>query len=257
MAGTQPSSTSDGEATGMRSTTSTGADDATPSSGEATGTGGSTNPSSASTSTGTELCDPSCPTGHCDAQGRCARYVFVTSEAIRPNFGGVAGADAACALAAKGVLPGTFVAFVRAGLDSGASAWTHAQLDRDDGSVFVLPPPAGNVVAESALDFGPDDSSLLHAIDHDVDGDSMIGRGASTGCNDAVLPERVWTGYVGGDLTTPAGPANSCEDWSSQHFAVYGGLGRYDATDGSFAGAASCFCETHAHLYCFEIAPIR
>jgi hypothetical protein len=200
-----------------------------------------------------------CSTGHCDAQGRCARWIFVTRVAHSSNLAGQAGADELCNAEAENAdLDATFVAFLH---DGTTTAPDHAQTTGDEDVVFLLPGDEPIVVAASSAPFAlkqnENEIDLDHPIDRDAAGDPPVA--SSDDCGDG-MTDRVFTGYTlntEGTLVdggTCGGWNNSTEDDA--------GTGRFsEGGVGWVASMTKCGCRTgdgmgmslQAHLYCVEL----
>jgi hypothetical protein len=174
-----------------------------------------------------------------DASGPVTKIVFITRDAHAGDLGGLAGADAICAAAAKGNLTGTFKAW----LSDGAAA----PLTRFDASAKA------ELVGTDGASIATGFSDLLAAgaghgiqskIDHDEAGAQLMGSNIPVWTN--VNPD----GNKTGDASAPA---DHCAGWTAA--GTTGAVGNAaDITAGHWtaAGGAPASCATPAHLYCFE-----
>lgn len=213
-------------------------------------------------SSGGQSCE--CATSHCDDDGTCARYVFVTSVAHPSDFGGVAEADDICAAEADGVLDGEFVAFVRS--NALPDPWDHIDYDGIADAVFIRPDGVQVAGEPEQLRADVEPFTELDApIQVNVLGEVIDGQGSA--CNNQV---RVWTGlrreievadtcdFLDTDCIVE--PAGDCEGWGDAGAAMMGGTGSITQTDVRWLGNTSCQCgdiaemaPATAHLYCVEM----
>jgi hypothetical protein len=166
--------------------------------------------------------------------GGSGKYVFVTSRTFQGDLGGLAGADAACQLAAMSAnLPGIYQAWLSDGVASPVTRFTR-------GTNYRL--VDGTVIARDFDDLT--DGNLRSQISLDEDGmpppDQMI-------CE----PGQVWTSTTAAGEPDPS--TGHCNGWTSARFADNGGGGTYLSRDeGWTEGCVNFVCFSRLPLYCFE-----
>lgn len=171
-----------------------------------------------------------CSSSYCSANKCTATaptgLVFVTSNVYPANFGGLAGADAACQTAATGAgMTGTFKAFLSDATQAPAMRMTRR-------GQYRL--PNGVIVALSPEEF----FGFAHRVGIDVDE-------TATQLASSAL---VWTGTNGPGTVT----GNWCNGWTKQ-FGDLPPLGITDATNSSWAGSSTeSYCDGQYRLYCVE-----
>jgi hypothetical protein len=208
--------------------------------------------SESSTSTTEQGCAARCDTGHCDVLDRCARIVFVSSNAYDGNIGGLEGADDECNIMASDAgLPGQYAAWLS---DEDQTAPLRVGLT-DGGHPFAL--VDGTVVADSGDQF--------LAVGGEIDLKSPIGfdeHGAPTSqppmlpfCGNLGAP-MVWTGTSALGTITISG---RCGEWQSSEpsaAVAMGNSGRADRADAGWTEApCDGFCNEFARIYCFQLPP--
>ena len=160
--------------------------------------------------------------------------VFVTSTAYTGNFGGLAGADAACQTQAQaGGLSGTFKAWLS---DSTASASTRLTHSTDP---YVL--TDGTQIAADWTDLT--DGVLSAPINKDESQQTPLESSGSV---------RVWTAtQANGDwyFTSP-----SCNDWTEETSGttVLATRGDFTATDIKWSAASNATCNNQLRIYCVQ-----
>lgn len=206
--------------------------------------------------TGAPSCPADCPTGHCDATGACARYIFVTQIGYSSDMGGLPAANEACQAEADaaGLDPETTFNALLA--DDVVSGWSNAEIDELPGAAFIR---LDDVVAArnpEQLRAAEAGSALEVAIDVGADGVPV--EPDATACIGAAdATDRVWTGFARpGGLP---GPAGTCANWGDDETTLVGGTGRFATFESDWLGATNCPCggtigdPTRAHLYCVEL----
>jgi hypothetical protein len=162
------------------------------------------------------------------------RLVFVTSQELTGNMGGLAGADAICQAAAEAAgLRGSFMAWLA---DSTASPATRM---RQHPGPYRL--TNGTQVAASWTDLT--DGSLAAPIDRDENGVPSEGSFVCKG-------GEVWTSTTSsGELVDPD---SHCADWTDA--GALGTAGNVRFADGRWAdsGCISITCQSTLPLYCFQ-----
>jgi len=150
--------------------------------------------------------------------------VFVTSTTHNANFGGLAGADLACANLA-----------VAAGLVGKWAAWLSVQNGPHAANRVTGVGPwsllSGEVVATTKAQLVS--GTLAHAIDHDEKGTIVVGG-------------RAWTGTG----TTGLYETNDCDKWTN---GADGRVGDGSSTTGTWTSAGVDGCGQLRRLYCFEL----
>ena len=156
------------------------------------------------------------------------KIVFLTSQTFRGAFGGLAGADVICQSLASWVgLPGHYKAWLSDSTTSAADRLTQADVP------YSL--VDGTIVAAHWQDLT--DGELMHAIDHDENGDvidSQIGVWTNTREDGSV-----W------------GTDDSCEDWTNPG-GTYGRVGDNTAVSFSWTNGGSTACDNEKNIYCFQ-----
>lgn len=156
------------------------------------------------------------------------KTVFVSSEIYSGNLGGLAGADAKCnALASAAGLKGTYMAWLSDSTRSPATRFNDYEYNN-----YAL--TDGTSIAYSWADLI--DSSLLHAINLDEDGQ-------------ATSSSHVWT-----NTWQDGTAANfSCADWTSSDAENLGGRGTTYLTNLLWTNNGAPFCNAAQYpIYCFE-----
>lgn len=220
------------------------------SSGDTAGTSATSDSTGEADSTGAQACNCPYENGHCDDQGRCALWVFVSSTAMGGHFAaGRDDADDICMdLATRAELPGQFRALLALGGDL-AEAFDRAGVQLGLSQAWVVPDTkAGSiVVADSVAQLRIDvdrRQTLTHVIDRNelgelVDPTLSLNDGFGT----------TWTGMSLDPMDTA-----DCGGWIAGN---NGDLGRQDRDNSSWAASllnGSC-ADVTAHLYCFELPP--
>lgn len=191
-----------------------------------------------------------CETGHCDADGNCARLIFVTAGAHGAvTLDGVAGADSICNSEASAAgFDSEFRAVIRETAGGNEAPFLHTGLDLPG---FVYLRTDGARIADNESLLRPDNNptaELANPIDHDAQGNQVT---PSSTCGQ---PTRVWTGLRSDNTPALSPSPPTCMNWASG--ADNGGVGIMDETDLRWAGAqANCACNRVAHLYCVEMPP--
>lgn len=178
------------------------------------------------------------------------RWVFVTNGTFKGDLGGVGGADAKCN-AAKGELPGTYMAWISSSDPKSAPA------TRFDSTTFkgryMLPPMIDPIpVADGWMDLttlkgGEEGHYLQNPVNRDSSG--MI-----------LMEAFAWTN------TNPEGEKNvnnqNCKDWTTaidNVDAPSGLTGNPSVTNAEWTLNVSIQCKTvpanKARLYCFQVSP--
>ena len=155
------------------------------------------------------------------------RVIFVTSQTMTGDFGGVAAADALCgALASAASLAGSYRAWLSGGGLSPSATFTRGP------TPFVM--TSGVRVADHWDDLA--DGTINNPIVVDE-------RGAQPSTVD-----RVWTGTdVGG---VPAASGATCGGWQST--GGTGQVGAFDQIGPGWSAAGTRACDRPARLYCVE-----
>ena len=167
---------------------------------------------------------PNVPTAVSPADGR---VIFVTSQTVSGDFGGVASADALCAsLATAARLPGSFRAWLSGGGLSPSAAFSRGP------TPFVM--TSGVRVADHWDDFA--DGTINNPIIVDE-------RGVQPASVD-----QVWTGTDTGGV--PAASGANCGDWQS--LVGTGQVGAFDQIGPGWSAAGIRPCDQPARLYCVE-----
>jgi hypothetical protein len=163
----------------------------------------------------------------CEAPGR---RVFVTSTGIPANFGGTAGADAACMQSASvATLGGQWMAWTSDESSSPSIRFTQSTVP------YVLLDGTPIAASWTALTTS---QSVMHAIDIDE-------NGASVGVAE------VWTGTNTDGTLLPG--SSFCVNWTSNLMSDQTNVGRTDLTDFEWTNVFFQTCErTGVRLFCFE-----
>jgi hypothetical protein len=164
-------------------------------------------------------------------------YVFVTSTTYNGNFGGEAGADAACATrAAAGSASSNlgvtrWRAIVAGGTFGGTNYTARQRLSIPHNTTFLLVDNSTNVaITESGL-FFDNAQSLVNLINKDENGATL---------NNA-------TSWVG--MTTD-GCNNGTNYWSSSSSGAYGATGYNNNSNSGWFSQSASQCNNNYHLYC-------
>jgi hypothetical protein len=165
--------------------------------------------------------------------GRATKRVFVTRDVFKANLGGLAGADAKCAAAAKdGGLGGEYVAWL-SGKDNGGKL-LRAE-DRIEEARYVM--LDGTVAFESK-------AQLRGAATNPI---AITELGTEVNLPDYA---NVWTGTLSSG--TPS-PDYRCVDWTSAESGELGVAGEIRAATWTSTVSPSAHdCTDANHLYCFE-----
>ena len=179
-------------------------------------------------------CGKVCPNDRCTL-GECDRFVFVTSTSYNGSLGGVSGADALCqARAAAGNLPGTYQAWISAGV--GPSG----RFMKKSATPYVLP-DGTTKVAESFAHLG-DAGGLVHSI-------NMTELKATVASNASVMTNT----QTNGDNDSAS---FDCGGWTSNDVAnkfFPGTATASDAATWSTNSGSSLTCNVlNYRLYCFQ-----
>ena len=175
------------------------------------------------------------------------RRVFVSSETVGSDIGGLVAADAKCQeLASNAGLPGNYAAWLGSPQGHPAERFVQYQVR------YQL--VDGTVVANNWLDLS--DGTLRHAIDLDESGNTPAATTIDCTGLEGVENTAVWTGTDadGEDF----GVDWNCNDWtgSGERFGVgsyvRSGRGWSDACRVQAPGTDVCQGQ-FAHLYCFEL----
>lgn len=157
--------------------------------------------------------------------------VFRTSSAYGAAMGGIAGADAICAMHALiGGLSGTYLAWISDGITAPVARMTQSS------TPYYLPDGV-TVVANDWADLT--DGSLAHPIDRDESGRSYGGVG------------NVWSNVNSAGMV--ADPVNTCAGFTSGSVMINGKVGQYSRTDSLWTdvpGGPSC--NGSAPIYCVQ-----
>jgi cysteine-rich repeat protein len=182
---------------------------------------------------GTQSSMEECDDGNLEANDGCSPactdefIMFVTAETHPANFGGIAGADAICQMAAMGKLTGTYVASVS--VDG-----SPAVADIPVGKTVIR--PDGMIIVDAAEKlFAGNVTMLANTISIDVDGNPVEGY--------------AWTG------TTPSGQPSGgdCIGWTdTMQKLTDGGAVASMTFEWTKAGDTPLFCNEEHHLYCFR-----
>ncbi|MFT4038312.1 MAG: hypothetical protein QM692_09050 [Thermomicrobiales bacterium] len=168
----------------------------------------------------------------CGAGGPCT--VFLSSEKVQGNLGGLSGADAKCqSLASAAGLPGSYKAWLSDDTSSPSSRFF-----RSSGPYVLID---GTVVANSWADLA-DGTPLLATI-----------KVTETG-GDYGDTSNAWSNTTADGVAISSGDPGegSCTNWSSNANNVSGGFGSIlSKTDWSMVTTTS-FCINRLHLYCFQ-----
>jgi hypothetical protein len=163
----------------------------------------------------------------CNGAVGCARYVFVTQQAVPGNIGGLDAADAICTSEAKTNPKLVGRAFV-AWLSTTPRPVTMRLVHGTDPYRLVNE----TVVALSWADLI--DGTLLSPLDTTAAGITLANG------------ETVWTATKPDATSTPA----NCVEWASQ--TGTGVIGKPAVTTGAWSMTGNTSCNSNAHLYCFE-----
>lgn len=216
------------------------------------GEGASSSTSAEESSTGDAGASPcpACDSGFCDAEGTCARGVFVSSVTYPGSLGGLTGADAHCERLARAAgLPGDWMAWLS---DDRLDAGSRIPGSSDpyvlyDGTLVAPNFEAFRTYIEGDLDA----IYLEHAIDQTEVGLDPVPGTACSGWS-AVIP--VWTSTV---TTGEWDTYGTCDAWlwdGSVEEVQEVNLGNALAID-SWWTAFACSetdCGRTASLYCFQ-----
>jgi cysteine-rich repeat protein len=186
-----------------------------------------------------------CDDGNLSDADRCSsscaklrRVVFVTSALYTGNLGGLAGADTKCqALATAAGLPGTFYAWLSAGVTSPESRFVRSSVP------YVL--TNGTQIAKDWKDLT--DGILQHAIDTNEKGTAA--PVPDDGCGNGTKPT-VWTNT---NESSHAWNTDGCSAWTGT--TGVGRLGHAKAINFSwtrFCEGMANSCSWHAAIYCVE-----
>jgi hypothetical protein len=162
-----------------------------------------------------------------------ATLVFTTALEIKPNFGGLPGADQKCAEAAiDGGLAGTF----RAWLSSDGTSAAARIVDPDPTRPIRLVGDGGPIVVACAAKLAG--GELAHPIDKNQRADN-------------VDPNRqVWTGtFADGGLALDGG----CKNWTEASPGIAGVTGNPHEKSSLWTEAFFKDCGGDARLYCFQV----
>lgn len=170
--------------------------------------------------------------GTCNATGTCAslKYVFVTSQIVKPNFGGTAKADELCnKAAAVAGLGGTWDSWTSDSM--GSTPWVN--LTQSSAPYMLLNDQT--VVANGWA--GLTSGSLVHGINLDENQQPVV------------QPLEVWTGTnSGGNYANSA-----CADWAFVDAGnLMGAVGIAGDATGGWTKIKALACSQAAHLYCFQ-----
>lgn len=180
------------------------------------------------------------------AQGDCVetKRVFLSSEVLFADFGGVDGADEACQQMADGAgLDGQFLAWLSSA-DQGISV--DDRFNMHDGPYVLMD---GTQIAANWGDLI--DGTLDAPILLDEAGNPPGGFGGGN-CHGGATCTQVFTGTTGGGASYE-GQHDDCDGWSTTTFLPAFAGGDANRTDvGWTLFAAGLRCDYAARLYCFE-----
>jgi hypothetical protein len=186
------------------------------------------------------MCGHACPSGMFCSGGTCGtgRRVFITSTIYTPDFGGLAGADAACqARATAAGLGGTFRAWISDTTGSAATRLVHGE-----GPYVLLD---GTQIARDWADLT--DGTLAHTIN------MTEMRGPAPAPSPVILMEQtVWTGTQANGM---AATGDQCANWTVTTGSHVATEGRSDMSDMTWTNSRSWSggpCGWMRPLYCFE-----
>jgi len=167
----------------------------------------------------------------CESSLGFAKILFTTDNSYTGNLGGVAGANAKCALEATAAgLPGTFLAWLSDGTTSPSATFVQSLVP------FVRADTAGTVIAPNWT--GLTSGTLTNTIFSDATGTSLGSAGLD-----------IWTGVnANGTAST-----TNCSGWTSASGSVAGTIGGQLITNSGwttfFTGQA---CSGTGHLFCVQ-----
>jgi hypothetical protein len=211
-------------------------------------TAGTPVPNRTSCGGGNICCNGACCDGCCDASGATggtcsACLVFVSSSRQNGNLKGssatgLEGADAICqslAETATAPLPGSYKAWLS---DSAASPSTRFRCHQASCSQQGYTLVNGFAIAGNWDDL--------------TDGNLAAPINVTQAGGTPRIPLFTWThtlpdGTAGGSAAT-----NYCQNWTATDLASQGDYGVADASASDWTSATAQFCESEAHLYCFQ-----